>query len=193
MAIPLRGRSCPAIPPLTRRGVLAAISALALPAPLARAASSPDFVPVAVPAAPQPLPVLVGASTAAQPVAGQVTLIHFFATWCASCQAELAALAGLHAAMAGRPFTLLAVDSGEPEARVRRYFEHHPMPFPVLLDESRAAMKAWDVITFPTSFLVAPGAAEALKLEGEANWADAALKTRIASLFKTNTASNNQQ
>lgn len=184
MLTPFRGRSCPASLDLSRRHAIVALGGLACMPPLRALAATAGFAPVALPAATHHLPMLAGPERALRPAPEGVTIIHFMATWCASCQQELASLSALHAALAGRPLTLLAVDSGEPEMRVRRFFEKNPVPFPVLLDEARAAMKAWDVITFPTTFLIAPGAAGALKLEGEADWADPAIRSRIAALFQ---------
>lgn len=85
---------------------------------------------------------------------GRVVLVHFFATWCEPCREEMAGLSRLAARLAPRPVTILAVDVGEVELRVRRFFEKEPVPFPVLLDADRATMKAWQVGVFPTTFLL---------------------------------------
>ncbi|MCJ8143344.1 TlpA family protein disulfide reductase [Ancylobacter sp. A5.8] len=89
---------------------------------------------------------------------GQVVLVHFFATWCEPCREEMAGLSRLSERFSKRPsapaVAILAVDVGEVEIRVRRFFEKQPVPFPVLLDAERAAMKAWQVGVFPTTFLL---------------------------------------
>src|SRR5690606_30748730 len=55
--------------------------------------------------------------------AGKVVLVHFFATWCEPCIREMASLQKLAESTTGKPFVLIAVDVGEVEARVRRFFE----------------------------------------------------------------------
>lgn len=84
---------------------------------------------------------------------GRPVIVHFFATWCAPCIEEIAALDAL-ATRLGAGVTILAVDVGEVDARVRNFFRQRPMRFPILLDRDRAAMKRWRVDRLPTSFLL---------------------------------------
>lgn len=103
---------------------------------------------------------------------GRPVLVHFFATWCAPCRAEMAGLARLAARMKERPFALLAVDVGEVPVRVRRFFEADPVPFPVLLDEDRAALKAWKVVALPSSFVLDASQTLRLYAGGPVDWDD---------------------
>ena len=116
-------------------------------------------------------------------IPGQVTLVHFFATWCASCKAELASLDSLASTLVGRPFSIIAVDVGEPPLRVRRYFEKSPVRFPVLIDEAREAMKARQVESFPTSYLINPDGKTGFKLEGDAAWTTPETMRRIEAMM----------
>ena len=84
----------------------------------------------------------------------RVVLVHFFATWCEPCRAEMAALQRLAHRFAQRPFAILAVDVGEVDSRVRRFFESVPVTFPILLDRDKAVTKAWQVSTLPTTFVL---------------------------------------
>ena len=84
---------------------------------------------------------------------GRPVIVHFFATWCAPCIEEMASLDALAARFAGR-VTVLAVDAGEVEARLRTFFRARPVRFPILLDRDRAAMKRWRVEGLPTSFML---------------------------------------
>lgn len=116
-------------------------------------------------------------------IPGQVTLVHFFATWCASCKEELASLDTLAGRLAGQPFSIVAVDVGEPPLRVRRFFKQFPVRFPVLLDEAREVMKAWQVESFPTSFLINPDGKTGFKLEGDAAWNAPEMMRRIEAMM----------
>ena len=99
------------------------------------------------------LPALDGPPRSLESERGRLILVHFFATWCEPCRDEMATLERLSARMKDR-LAILAVDVGEPEVRVRRFFDKQKVSFPVLIDEDRAGMKRWTVNAFPTSYLV---------------------------------------
>lgn len=103
---------------------------------------------------------------------GRTVLVHFFATWCEPCRAEMAGLARLAGRLKERPFALLAVDVGEVPARVRRFLDAAPVPFPVLLDEDRAALKAWKVVGLPSSFVLDASQTLRLYAGGPVDWDD---------------------
>lgn len=105
---------------------------------------------------------------------GRTVVVHFFATWCEPCRAEMAGLARLAERLKDRPVAILAVDVGEVPVRVRRFFTADPVPFPVLLDEDRAALKAWKVVGLPSSFVLDASLALRLYADGPVDWDDPA-------------------
>ena len=80
-------------------------------------------------------------------------LIHFFATWCGVCRAELPSLRGLSRNL-GPNETLLAIveDSDDVEA-VRRFAREHELSYPILLG-TRETLRAYRVSSFPTNYYV---------------------------------------
>jgi peroxiredoxin len=76
----------------------------------------------------------------------------------------------LRAALAGRPFEILAVNLGESEARIERFLEKLPLDFPVLLDRDTATAKAWKARFLPASFLVGPDGRVRYSHLGELDW-----------------------
>lgn len=135
------------------------------------AASSPPL-PLGSAAPALALPTLRDGAQSLDALRGKVVIVHFFATWCEPCREEMAGLSRLVARIGDGPVALLAVDVGEPELRVRRFFEKQPVPFPVLLDEDRAAMKAWSVAVLPTSFVLDASHVLRLYAGGPVDWDD---------------------
>ena len=114
---------------------------------------------------------------------GKVVLINFWATWCEPCRAEMPSLNKLRAALAGRPFAVLAVNLAEPEARIRRFMEQVPLDFPVLLDRDTAAAKAWKARILPASFLVGPDGRIRYSVLGEIDWTQDRVREAIQALL----------
>lgn len=100
----------------------------------------------------------------------RVVLVHFFATWCEPCRAEMAALQRLAERSEHGRLAILAVNVGEPDTRVRRFFDTLPVVFPILLDRDQAITKAWQVTTLPTTFVLDRTLAPRLVVEGDLDW-----------------------
>jgi len=62
----------------------------------------------------------------------RVRVINFWATWCPPCRAELPLLAAASRAWKEEEVQFLGLALDDKEA-VRRYLEHTPLPYPVLL------------------------------------------------------------
>jgi thiol-disulfide isomerase/thioredoxin len=100
------------------------------------------------------LAALDGAQYRLSDFCGKVVLVNFWATWCPPCRAEMPSLARLSERMAGKSFAILGVDMGETTAEVKAFLKEMPVPFPILMDADGATLKRWNVIGFPSTFLV---------------------------------------
>mgnify|MGYP003340388550 CR=1 FL=1 len=64
-----------------------------------------------------------GAKVTIEEYKGKVVLLNFWATWCEPCREEMPAMQRLEKRFAGRPFTILAVNVGEGEARIQEFLD----------------------------------------------------------------------
>lgn len=114
---------------------------------------------------------------------GKVVLVNFWATWCEPCREEMPSIERLRAALAGRPFAVLAVNLAEPESRVRGFLRQVPLAFPVLLDHDRAVAKAWKARYLPATFIVGPEGRVRYSYFGELDWSRDSVRSAIAALL----------
>jgi thiol-disulfide isomerase/thioredoxin len=100
---------------------------------------------------------------------GRPILVHFFATWCEPCRAELATLQKFFARRSD-DVAVFAIDVGEVAARVRRFVDTAPVSFPILLDEDRAVTKAWRVDSLPTTIVLDSALNPRLAVTDDLDW-----------------------
>jgi peroxiredoxin len=101
----------------------------------------------------------------------RVVLVHFFATWCEPCRAEMASLRQLQSRLEGEPFAIVPISVAEADGSVRRFFAGDPLPFAVLLDRDRAVARAWNIHTLPSTVVLDRDLTPRLVAEGDVDWA----------------------
>jgi thiol-disulfide isomerase/thioredoxin len=111
---------------------------------------------------------------------GRPVVLHFFATWCEPCRAELPLLASF---AAGRDDLItFAIDVGEVDIRVQRFAAQVGWTRPVLLDRDRAVARAFGVTALPTTIVLDAGLTPRLIAEGDLDWRNAAVTAPIVAL-----------
>ena len=85
---------------------------------------------------------------------GQVTVINFWATWCPPCVEEIPSLNRLADHFEGRPFELISINYAQDSQTVTEFMQQVEVDFPVLLDEDGSLAKQWNVISFPSTFVI---------------------------------------
>lgn len=116
---------------------------------------------------------------------GQVVLVNFWATWCEPCRDEMPAIQRLKKKLAGKPFTVLAVNVDEPESRVRNFLAKMPLDFPVLADEGKVATKSWKVSVLPASYIIGRDGRIRYSLTGELAWDHDNVVSLLAELMQS--------
>jgi peroxiredoxin len=117
------------------------------------------------------LPSLDGPARGLAQLRGQVVLIHFFATWCEPCRAEMASLRELQSRLTDRPFAILPISVAEADGAVRRFFAGESLPFAILLDRDRAVARAWSIYTLPSTVVLDHTLKPRFIAEGDVDWA----------------------
>jgi thiol-disulfide isomerase/thioredoxin len=136
-----------------------------------QAASAAEFIKVE-PAAPPSLVLkdLKGKSYNLAAHKGKVVLVNFWATWCPPCIEEMPSMQRLKEKMAGRPFVMLGVNSGEPRTDVDEFLKRIKVDFTILLDSDSSVTRRWKVFGLPTSFLVDRQGKVRYTLTGTTEW-----------------------
>jgi peroxiredoxin len=102
---------------------------------------------------------------------GQVVLLHFFATWCEPCRAEMASLRALQSRLAGATLAIVPISVAEADGAVRRFFAGESLPFAILLDRDRAVARAWNIQTLPSTVVLDRALKPRFIAEGDVDWA----------------------
>jgi thiol-disulfide isomerase/thioredoxin len=129
------------------------------------------------------LPTLDGPTHELARLRGRVVLVHFFATWCEPCRAEIASLKELQSRLDGQPFAIVPISVAEADGAVRRFFARDPPPFAILLDRDRSIARAWNIHTLPSTVVLDRGLRPRLLAEGDIDWARPDVMNRLAELL----------
>ena len=87
---------------------------------------------------------------------GQVVLVNFWATYCTPCIKEMPSMQRLKEKMAGKPFTILAVDMAEEKENVQAFLKRYDInvDFPILFDPQGIVIEQWRISAVPTTFIL---------------------------------------
>jgi peroxiredoxin len=129
------------------------------------------------------LPSLDGPAHELARLRGRVVLVHFFATWCEPCRAEMASLRELQSRLDGRPFAIVPISVAEADGAVRRFFADDPLPFAILLDRDRSLARAWNIQTLPSTVVLDRALKSRFIAEGDVDWGRPDVMNMLADLL----------
>lgn len=81
---------------------------------------------------------------------GKPVLLHFWATWCGVCRAEQGTIDALAQT---QPVLSIASQSGR-VSQVKQYATEHEIKARVLVDESNALARSFNIHSYPTTFVL---------------------------------------
>jgi cytochrome c biogenesis protein CcmG/thiol:disulfide interchange protein DsbE len=133
----------PAVPTATIGGSAPAFEAQLVPGPTDSIGETPQATP---------------ASRSLADYEGRVVLLNFWATWCEPCKVEMPSMEALHRDYAPHGLDVVAVS--EDDARVsvgdlRAYADDLGLSFDILRDTTHDVARAYQVLGYPTTFVIA--------------------------------------
>ncbi|WP_455222077.1 TlpA family protein disulfide reductase [Kaarinaea lacus] len=115
----------------------------------------------------------------------QVVLVNFWATWCPPCVHEMPSMQRLSEKLTGDPFTILGVNIAEDKPTVENFLQIKiNVDFPILMDTDGQALRQWNVMAFPTSFIIDKKGRIRYALFGSIDWDTAEIINKIETLIE---------
>ena len=87
---------------------------------------------------------------------GKVTIINFWASWCPPCVEEIPSLNRLRAKMQGKNIELISINYAESAHQIKTFMDQVAVDFPVLIDPEGQTAGKWNVVAFPSTFVIGP-------------------------------------
>ncbi len=114
---------------------------------------------------------------------GKVVIVNFWATWCEPCIEEMPSLQRLKDRLPNDSFSVVGVNLGEGEARIKSFTDKTGTSFPILLDRDGVAKKSWKVNGVPATFVIDAAGKVRLWHVGVLDFSDPALVAQIEKLL----------
>ena len=113
----------------------------------------------------------------------KVTVINFWATWCPPCIEEIPSLNRLSKKMQGQPFELISINYAEEREVILDFMKKVNVEFPVLLDKNGEFAKQWNVISYPSTFIINKQGKIVYGVNSAIEWDNPELISKLKSMF----------
>ena len=85
---------------------------------------------------------------------GKVTLIDFWASWCAPCKAAFPEMEKLHKEFGDKGFQIIAVSVDQKERSMQQFLDRRKPSFTTVHDASQKLVEEAGIQVMPTSFMI---------------------------------------
>ena len=113
----------------------------------------------------------------------KVTIVNFWATWCGPCVEEIPSLNRLKQKMSGLPFELISINYAEEKDTIKQFMKSVNVEYPVLIDKNGDFAKQWNVISYPSTFIIGADGKIKYGVNSAILWDDPDLLDTIKSLL----------
>ncbi|SDI48613.1 TlpA family protein disulfide reductase [Lutimaribacter saemankumensis] len=141
-------------------------------------------------AAPKALPVIAfdtaeGGKATLADYAGRVTVVNFWATWCAPCRKEMPMLDALQDELGGEAFEVVTIATGRnaPQAMKAFFEEIGVKHLPLHRDPNSALARGMGVLGLPVTVILSPEGVEVARLTGDADWSSDSAKAILRAMM----------
>jgi len=119
---------------------------------------------------------------------GRITAIHFWATWCFPCRAELPTMATLQREMADEEFVVLpiSVDRGGSSVAAAYMAENNVTDLPPYVDEGMKMVRALRVNGIPYTIFLNREGQEFARVLGDRDWGTPEVLDLIRNMTRSN-------
>ena len=114
---------------------------------------------------------------------GKPVVLNFWATWCPYCRQERPHLKLLYEEYKDNDLIIIALSIDKSSKTVRRFLEQNPAPYIVLTDPEGMAAAMYNVMGYPTTYLINRRGKISQKFVGPMEWTDKNAKVFIDKLI----------
>lgn len=87
---------------------------------------------------------------------GQGVFLNFWGTWCKPCEREFPLIDKHYQDYNDQGLQILAINVGESNFVVQKFIDRKGLTFPVLIDDNKSVMDAYNINPLPTTLLINP-------------------------------------
>ena len=114
---------------------------------------------------------------------GKPIVLNFWATWCPYCRQERPYLKSLYEEYKDKDLVIIAVSLDRSSKTVKRFLEQNPAPYMVLTDTEGMTVALYNIMGYPTTYLINRNGKITQKLVGPVEWTDRNVKDFIDKLI----------
>ncbi|WP_261391394.1 TlpA family protein disulfide reductase [Roseovarius atlanticus] len=116
---------------------------------------------------------------------GKITLVNFWATWCAPCRHEMPMLSDLQAQLGGDDFEVVTIASGRnAPAAMKKFFDEIEVDnLPLHADPKMGLSRQMGVLGLPVTVILDREGREIARLQGDADWSSDSAKAILQTLI----------